>query len=116
VIAIAGAAFTAACSSTPNEPAGPTPVQPGESTPDNRTPSPPPPAPPPTSTTCDASKAQFAIGERASSELLEKARVAAGAEVARFLRPNEPITTEFLSSRLNLNLNAKDVVHSAYCG
>ena len=65
---------------------------------------------------CDATKAQFAIGERASEELLNRARVAAGARTARFIRPNEPITLEFSTARLNLNLNDKDVVQSVTCG
>jgi Peptidase inhibitor I78 family len=73
----------------------------------------PPPAP---SGSCDATKAQFALGERASQELLDRARVAAGAGVARFIRPNEPITLEFSPARLNLNLNTKDVVQSVDCG
>jgi hypothetical protein len=76
----------------------------------------PPTAPLPPAGSCDASKAQFALGERASQELLDRARVAAGARDARFIRPNEAITLEFLPTRLNLNLNTKDVVHSLYCG
>jgi MoxR-like ATPase len=75
-----------------------------------------PPSPPPVSDSCDAAKAQFAIGQRASSDLLERARVAAQARSARFLRPNDRITLEFLGSRLNLILNDQDVVHSATCG
>jgi hypothetical protein len=75
-----------------------------------------PPPLPPASGTCDAAKAQFAIGERASAELLERARLAAAAGSARFLRPNERITLEFLASRLNLGLNEQDVVRSVSCG
>jgi len=65
---------------------------------------------------CDASKAQFALGERADADLLERARVATGAGSARFLRPNQPITLEFLSSRLNLGLDAADIVRAVNCG
>lgn len=70
----------------------------------------------PTTTSCDATQAQFAIGNAASDELLERARVAAQAGLARFLRPNEPITMEFLASRLNLNLTERGIVESTYCG
>jgi hypothetical protein len=49
--------------------------------------------------TCDASQAQWAVGEPAGSDLLERARLAAGAGTARFLRPNQPITLEYLASR-----------------
>jgi hypothetical protein len=65
---------------------------------------------------CDATKVHFAIGSAASDELLERARVAAQAAQARFLRPNEPITLEFLASRLNLNLNERGIVESTSCG
>ena len=78
-----------------------------------------PPAPPPSppvSGNCDAKQAQWAIGEPASDDLLERARKAASAGSARFLRPNQPITMEFLGSRLNLDLDAHDVVRSARCG
>jgi hypothetical protein len=83
-----------------------------------RTPtSPSAPAPPPAATaSCDAAKAQWAIGEQATAELLEQARVAAAAGSARFLRPNEPVTMEYLGSRLNLALDAKDVVRTVGCG
>jgi Peptidase inhibitor I78 family len=70
----------------------------------------------PASGTCNAAKAQWAIGQRASSDLLERARNAAEAKVARFLRPNEAITLEFSPVRLNLGLDQKNVVTSVTCG
>jgi hypothetical protein len=45
-----------------------------------------------------------------------RSRTAAGASVARYLRPNEPITMEFLATRLNLTLDKNDVVVSVRCG
>jgi hypothetical protein len=54
---------------------------------------------PPTSGTCNAASAQSVIGEKASQELLERARRAAEASTARFIRPNEPITTESPAER-----------------
>jgi hypothetical protein len=76
----------------------------------------PPPSTPPGSATCNAPKAQFAVGQPASSDLLERARMAAEAASARFLRPNQPITMEFSPSRLNLSLDPRDVVLGASCG
>jgi len=76
----------------------------------------PPESKPPLSGECDATKAQWTIGERASDELLERARVAAQAGTARFLRPNQIITMEYSSSRLNLDLNEEDVVRGVRCG
>jgi hypothetical protein len=49
-------------------------------------------------------------------ELLERARDAAQANVARFIRPNEPVTLEFSPARLNLGLDARDIVTSVTCG
>jgi len=72
--------------------------------------------PPPTSGSCDASKAQWAVGQRASNDLLERARNAAGAGTARFLRPDQPITMEYSAGRLNLGLDKRDVVIAVTCG
>jgi Peptidase inhibitor I78 family len=76
----------------------------------------PPPQPPPASGTCDASKAQWAIGERAGDDVLERARTAAQAATARFIRPNQPITMEFSPGRLNLGLDKRDIVIGVTCG
>jgi hypothetical protein len=57
-----------------------------------------------------------AIGQRATPALLERARVAATASTARFIRPNEAITMEYNGSRLNLYLNERDVVRGVICG
>jgi peptidase inhibitor I78 family protein len=74
------------------------------------------PVDPPASATCQAAKAQWAVGEGASDALLERARIAAQAASARFLRPNQPITMEYLGSRLNLGLDEREVVASVSCG
>jgi hypothetical protein len=72
--------------------------------------------PPPLAATCDASRAQFAVGSTPSANLLERARVAATAASARFIGPNDVVTLEFLASRLNLLVNTKGIVHGTYCG
>jgi hypothetical protein len=83
---------------------------------DPRGPAPPPQPTPPSSGTCDAAKAQWAVAQPASNDLLERARIAAKASIARFIRPNEPITMEFSPARLNLGLDKRDVVASVTCG
>jgi Peptidase inhibitor I78 family len=67
-------------------------------------------------TECNASRAEWAVGQAASDALLDKARQAAGASTARFLLPNQPITMEFLATRLNLELDARNIVLSLRCG
>jgi hypothetical protein len=81
-----------------------------------RSPQPPRPDPPPATGTCVADAAQFAIGRPASAALLERARLAATASIARFIRPNEAITLEYSGARLNLYLNGRDVVQGVTCG
>jgi hypothetical protein len=107
LISACGGNATSTSPSDPIESAVPPPVDRGPA---------PAPQPPPASAKCDATKAQWAIGERASMDLLDRAREAAQASVARFIRPNEAITLEFLPWRLNLGLDAHDVVTSISCG
>ena len=93
------------------------PRQGGSSDPSERPPaSPGPPIAAPDTEKCDASKAGSAVGSSATAEVIERARVAAGASVARFLKPNQPITMEYLASRLNLGLDGENIVRSVTCG
>jgi hypothetical protein len=75
-----------------------------------------PPIAPSAADSCVAAAAQSAVGQRANEALLESARVAARARVARFLRPNQPVTMEFNGSRLNLDLDEREVVRGVSCG
>ena len=109
--------FAIACEGTLDGPTSPTSVDSSAPPSSTRSPLPSPQPPPgPPSSSCDASKAQFVIAAPATSEALEQARVAAQAEFARFLRPDEPITAEYLPSRLNLRLDRHNRVAFAYCG
>jgi len=65
---------------------------------------------------CEASAAEFAIGKKASPALLEQARAKAGAQNARFLKPDDMITLEYRSDRLNLNTDNALVVTRVNCG
>ena len=67
-------------------------------------------------TRCEASAAEFAVGKKASPELLEQARTRAGAQYARFLKPNDMITLEYRSDRLNLNTDDNLVITRVNCG
>lgn len=64
---------------------------------------------------CDAGKASVAIGQLPRAEVVEAARLAAGAEVVRTLRPGQAITKEFRVGRLNLVLDADGRIASAHC-
>ena len=65
---------------------------------------------------CEAKSAEFAVGKKASPELLEQARTRAGAQNARILKPNDMITLEYRSDRLNLNTDANLVITRVNCG
>jgi hypothetical protein len=70
----------------------------------------------PVYTRCEAKGAEFSIGKTASPELLEQARTRAGAQNARILKPNDMITLEYRSDRLNLNTDANLVITRVNCG
>lgn len=65
---------------------------------------------------CDAQGAQFAVGKPASPQLLEEARSRSGSQIARILKPNDVITLEYRSERLNLNADDSGTVTRVNCG
>ena len=65
---------------------------------------------------CDAKSASFVIGKKASPELLEQARVKAGAQNARLLSPHDVMTLEYRSDRLNLNMDDNAIITRVDCG
>jgi len=65
---------------------------------------------------CESKAAEFAIGQKASPQLLEQARTRAGAQNARILKPNDMITLEYRSDRLNLNTDNNLVINRVNCG
>ncbi|MFJ5295813.1 I78 family peptidase inhibitor [Pseudomonas sp. NPDC088368] len=65
---------------------------------------------------CDAAAAQFAVGKPASPALLDQARAKAGAQTARVLGPDDMVTLEYRSDRLNLNTDQGATVTRVNCG
>ncbi|HEU4813416.1 MAG TPA: I78 family peptidase inhibitor [Xanthomonadaceae bacterium] len=65
---------------------------------------------------CNPDAARSAIGKEATAEVVEQARIAAGADVARTLSPGQMVTMEFHNSRLNLSVDAGNVVVDVSCG
>ena len=65
---------------------------------------------------CNPDAARSAIGKQATAEVVEQARVAAGADVARTLAPGQMVTMEFHNSRLNLSVDGGNVVVDVSCG
>lgn len=108
VLSLFATVALAACS-TGSKPAEPTPAT-------DAPPSSIPATPPSAALACDAAKAQWALGKAGDAALLEKARVDAGAKIARILKPDQAVTMEYNESRLNVRVDANGVVASVNCG
>lgn len=65
---------------------------------------------------CDASQVQGLVGQPYSDAVGEQARQDAGAEKVRTLKPNQPITMEFLGERLNIEVDENNLVSGVRCG
>lgn len=88
-------------------------------TPGAQQPATPPPqwqTPGPRGGACEAGPAQSAIGKQSTAAVIEKARVSAGAAMARVLHPNQPTTLEFNHERLNLVVDSAGRITAVRCG
>lgn len=74
------------------------------------------PPPPDMPTVCSAEGASWALGQHATDQVVERARMAAGATRARIMRPGEAHTMEFDAIRLNLEVDGADRVIDVRCG
>lgn len=74
------------------------------------------PSPTPTAS-CNADAARpNAIGKVASADVVERARVDAGARMARVLKPGQMVTMEYAEGRLNIDVDAGNVIINLRCG
>jgi len=76
----------------------------------------PEPGNPPMTTSCNADAARVVIGKTASADVVEQARVAAGARTARVLEPGQMVTMEFMEGRLNIDVDSNNVITNVRCG
>ncbi len=70
----------------------------------------------PPSDTCDARRLSWTLGLVADDALIEKARIEAGANTVRVLRPGMMITNEVDPTRLNLRIDNARKVLTYNCG
>lgn len=66
--------------------------------------------------TCDAGKAQWALGQIPNDALIERARGDAGARVARVIEYGMLVTMEYNEARLTIDLNEQGRVRQVRCG
>jgi len=65
---------------------------------------------------CDATQVQSLVGQPYTDELGSQAQQDAGASSLRVLKPNDMTTMEFIGERLNVEVDAKNVVAGVRCG
>jgi hypothetical protein len=74
------------------------------------------PATPPPQPGCNADAARSVVGQVATAEVVAQARSAAGAEIARTLKPGQMVTMEYNASRLNIDVDAGNTITNVRCG
>ncbi len=65
---------------------------------------------------CDAKKARGLIGREATRELGAEALRLSGAGMLRWLQPGTITTMDYREDRLNIHLDARNVVRDLTCG
>lgn len=65
---------------------------------------------------CNAAPAQGVIGKQGTPSVIEQARVASGAAMARLLHPRQVVTMEFNTERLNLVVDGNGRITAVRCG
>ena len=71
---------------------------------------------PPQRDPCTADAANAYLGQAASAEVVEQARRAARADIARVLHPGEVVTMEYRSGRLNIEVDERGAIVRLRCG
>jgi hypothetical protein len=64
---------------------------------------------------CNATTLGWTVGKVADQALVEKAHAESGAKVVRVLRPGQMVTMEYSDQRLNLRVDANNVVEGYSC-
>lgn len=85
----------------------------------------PAPMPPPSSSmsppmagtmTCDDSKGQTAVGQTATQSMVDKVIADTGSRTARVIKPGQAVTMDYSDERVNIHVDAKNVITSVKCG
>ena len=76
----------------------------------------PPPAPEETPMTCDAKKGSWAIGKVADEALVAKVKADTGSERYRVIPPDTAVTMDYREDRVNIDVDANNVVTAVRCG
>ena len=74
------------------------------------------PAPMPSPVRCNADRVQALVGREAKPRVVQRAKQRSGARTVRVIRPGQPVTMDFRSDRLNLEVDRNNTIRSARCG
>ena len=56
------------------------------------------------------------MGRAQTAPLVEEIRQKSGAHIARILRPNQPVTLEYLADRVSVTVDADNRITAVRCG
>src|SRR3954466_14881907 len=65
---------------------------------------------------CDATPARGAMGRRATAEVLAQVRSDSHAQVVRVIKPGELVTMEFSAGRVDVRVDADNIILGVSCG
>ncbi|MGH8077075.1 MAG: I78 family peptidase inhibitor [Lysobacter sp.] len=72
---------------------------------------------PPQAMSCNSDAAKpAAMGKVATAAVVERARMDAGARMARVIKPGQMVTMEYMEGRLNIDVDVRNVVINMRCG
>jgi hypothetical protein len=65
---------------------------------------------------CDLERVQALVGEPATEAIGKRAQALSGAAMLRWIRPGEPVTSEYMTSRLTIDVDARGRIRGFRCG
>lgn len=65
---------------------------------------------------CDITGANWAVGKKADAATLKKIKSDSGAEFGRVIAPNQPVTMDFSSARVNVYVDSVRTIQRVTCG
>ena len=71
---------------------------------------------PPYTSQCDAELARWAIGQAATSDVVERIRIDTRSSVARVIRPGQAVTMDYSAARVNVHVNERNAITGVTCG
>lgn len=65
---------------------------------------------------CDDSKGQTAVGQTATQTVVDKIIADTGSRNARVIKPDHSVTMDYREDRVNINVDANNVIIAVKCG